>query len=83
MSQVLALNQGGEEWSCDMMPCPASCGFEHRMLQSRVGITPYSVVHLNCVTVFKALKCRAFIKGGACTHYTDMSGTYAAVLLHV
>ena len=41
-----------------------------------------SVVHFNGITVFKALKCRAFIKGGARTHYTDMSGTHA-VALHV
>ena len=38
------------------------------MWQSWVQIGHYSVAYFDRITVFKVLKCRTFIKGGAHTH---------------
>ena len=48
------------------------------MWQSRVEIKHNSIIaDFDCTTMFEALKCRTFVKGGAHARYIDLSGIHA------
>ena len=42
----------------------------------------YSIVYFDCITAFKVLQCRTFVKGEAHMHYLDFLGILAS-MLHV